>query len=142
MTNWRQRMGEEQLQALLQESLAVATRSGAIKPADLARVIVDTTVQPKNVTFPTDVRRGKSQEVKAMVPLILLNVGTERRPYRYGMTDAAPSEDRFCAVCDGPMRLLTTIRSAFAEDRRVFQCKPCGLSTTETAKQKPEGPIR
>src|SRR5258708_6401543 len=53
MTNWRHRMGEERLQALLQESLAVATRSGAMKPGDLARVIVDTTVQPKNITFPT-----------------------------------------------------------------------------------------
>lgn len=56
MTNWRQRMGEERLQALLQESLAVATRSGAMKPRDLARVIVDTTVQPKNITFPTDAK--------------------------------------------------------------------------------------
>src|SRR6202048_490070 len=56
MTNWRNRMGEERLRALLQESLAVATRSGAMKPGDLARVIVDTTVQPKNVTFPTDAK--------------------------------------------------------------------------------------
>jgi IS5 family transposase len=56
MTNWRQRMGEERLQALLQESLALATRSGAMKPRDLARVIVDTTVQPKNITFPTDAK--------------------------------------------------------------------------------------
>ena len=56
MTNWRNRMGEERLQALLQESLAVATRSGAIKPSELSRVIVDTTVQPKNITFPTDAK--------------------------------------------------------------------------------------
>ena len=56
MTHWRNRMGEERLQALLQESLAVATRSGAIKPSDLSRVIVDTTVQPKNITFPTDAK--------------------------------------------------------------------------------------
>src|SRR4029077_1990880 len=40
MTNWRNRMGEERLQALVQESLAVATKSGAMKPGDLARVIV------------------------------------------------------------------------------------------------------
>src|SRR6266446_4763866 len=53
---WRQRMGEEKLQALLQESLSVATRTEAIKPSDLNRVIVDTTVQPKNVMFPTDAR--------------------------------------------------------------------------------------
>ncbi len=31
-------------------------RTGAIKPADLSCVIVDTTVQPKNITFPTDAK--------------------------------------------------------------------------------------
>ena len=56
MTHWRNRMGEERLQALLQESLAVATRTGALKPSELSRVIVDTTVQPKNITFPTDAK--------------------------------------------------------------------------------------
>lgn len=56
LTRWRQRMGEERLQALLQESLSVATKTEAIKPSDLNRIIVDTTVQPKNVMFPTDAR--------------------------------------------------------------------------------------
>ena len=56
LTRWRQRMGEDKLQALLQESLSVATKTEAIKPKDLNRVIVDTTVQPKNVMFPTDAR--------------------------------------------------------------------------------------
>src|SRR5579863_5470288 len=56
LTRWRQRMGEEKLQALLQESLAVASKTEAIKPADLNRVIIDTTVQPKNAMFPTDAR--------------------------------------------------------------------------------------
>ena len=42
LTRWRQRMGEQKLQALLQESLAVATRTEALKPSDLARVVVDT----------------------------------------------------------------------------------------------------
>ena len=54
LTRWRQRMGEERLVALIQESLAVATRTGAAKPADFSKVIVDTTVQPKAVAFPTD----------------------------------------------------------------------------------------
>lgn len=56
LTRWRQRMGEERLAALLQESLAVASRSHAIEPRELSRVIVDTTVQPKAVAFPTDAR--------------------------------------------------------------------------------------
>jgi transposase, IS5 family len=67
MSNWRNRMGEERLQALLQESLAVATKTGALKPGELARVIVDTTVQPKNITFPTDAKllnRAREKLVK------------------------------------------------------------------------------
>ncbi|RWD27057.1 MAG: transposase [Mesorhizobium sp.] len=57
MTRWRSRMGEERIAALLQESLAVAVKTGAMKPQDTRRVIVDTTVQPKNVMFPTDAKR-------------------------------------------------------------------------------------
>jgi IS5 family transposase len=56
LTRWRQRMGEEKLLALLQESLAVAARTKALKPSDLARVVVDTTVQPKAAMFPTDAK--------------------------------------------------------------------------------------
>jgi IS5 family transposase len=56
LTRWRQRMGEERLVALIQESLAVAARTDALKPSDLARVVVDTTVQEKAVAFPTDAK--------------------------------------------------------------------------------------
>jgi len=56
MTRWRQRMGEERIGALLQESLAVAVKTGAMKPQDTRQVIVDTTVQPKDVMFPTDAK--------------------------------------------------------------------------------------
>src|SRR5215212_1311348 len=56
LTRWRQRMGEARLGALLQESLSVATRTGAAKPADFRQVIVDTTVQEKAIAFPTDAK--------------------------------------------------------------------------------------
>lgn len=56
MTRWRQRMGADRLAALVQESLSVATRTGAARPSDFAKITVDTTVQPKNVMFPTDAR--------------------------------------------------------------------------------------
>ena len=56
MTRWRQRMGEERVTALLQESLSVAVRTGAMAPQDTRRVVIDTTVQPKNVMFPTDAK--------------------------------------------------------------------------------------
>jgi transposase, IS5 family len=56
LTHWRQRLGEEQLVALIQESLAVAHRTAALATPDLERVVVDTTVQPKAIAHPTDAR--------------------------------------------------------------------------------------
>jgi transposase, IS5 family len=56
LTRWRQRMGEERLNALLQESLSVAVKNKALKPSELTAVVVDTTVQPKNVAHPTDAK--------------------------------------------------------------------------------------
>jgi IS5 family transposase len=55
MSHWRKRIGDR-LNILLQESLRIAHDTGALKKSDLARVTVDTTVQPKNVTFPTDAK--------------------------------------------------------------------------------------
>ncbi len=55
MSHWRKRIGER-LDILLQESLRIAHDTGALKKSDLARVTVDTTVQPKNITFPTDAK--------------------------------------------------------------------------------------
>jgi IS5 family transposase len=84
MTNWRHRMGEERLQALLQESLAVATRTGAMKPGDLARVIVDTTVQPKNITFPTDAKLLNRAREKLAKLAKKLGVGLRQSYTRVG----------------------------------------------------------
>jgi IS5 family transposase len=67
LSRWRERMGEEKLSSLLQESLAVGVKTGALKPEDLSRTVVDTTVQPKNVTFPTDAKltnRAREKLVK------------------------------------------------------------------------------
>ncbi len=56
MTRWRQRMGEDQIEALLAESLNVAVKLGAARPSDFTKVIVDTTVAEKNIAFPTDAK--------------------------------------------------------------------------------------
>src|SRR5438105_9593903 len=55
LSHWRKRLGNK-LELLLAESLRVAHESGALRTKDLARVTVDTTVQPKNITFPTDAK--------------------------------------------------------------------------------------
>ena len=64
LTRWRQRMGEERLVALIQESLSVVTRTGAAKPSDFSKVIVDTTVQEKAVAFPTDAKLARERLVR------------------------------------------------------------------------------
>jgi IS5 family transposase len=56
LTRWRRRLGEEQLAALIQESLSVGHKTGALETKDLERVAVDTTVQPKAIAHPTDAR--------------------------------------------------------------------------------------
>src|SRR5450759_942440 len=55
LSHWRKRLGDK-LELLLAESLRVAHASGALRSKDLARVTVDTTVRPKNITFPTDAK--------------------------------------------------------------------------------------
>jgi IS5 family transposase len=55
LSHWRKRLGDK-LDLLLVESLRVAHASGALRTRDLARITVDTTVQPKNVAFPTDAK--------------------------------------------------------------------------------------
>ena len=84
LTRWRNRMGEERLQALIQESLSVATKTKAIKPSELSRVIVDTTVQPKNVTFPTDAKLLNRAREKLVRLAQLTGVGLRQSYARVG----------------------------------------------------------
>ena len=55
LSHWRKRL-EDKLELLLAESLRVAHEAGALRGQDLKRVTVDTTVQPKAITFPTDAK--------------------------------------------------------------------------------------
>ena len=56
MSHWRKRVGKGFSETLLQESLMAAYKTGALKGKDLKCVVVDTTVQPKAITFPTDAK--------------------------------------------------------------------------------------
>jgi transposase, IS5 family len=55
LSHWRKRLGDR-LELLLAESLRVAHEAGALRSQDLKRVTVDTTVQPKAISFPTDAK--------------------------------------------------------------------------------------
>jgi transposase, IS5 family len=80
LTRWRQRLGEEQFGALIQESLSVAHKTGAIASKDLERVVVETTVQPKAIAHPTDARLMHRAIVK-LVDLAKRNAVPLRQSY-------------------------------------------------------------
>jgi IS5 family transposase len=67
LTRWRGHLREAGVEAMLAETIRAGLRGGLIKPAELERVNVDTTVQEKNVRFPTDSRlldRSRERLVK------------------------------------------------------------------------------
>jgi IS5 family transposase len=56
LTRWRSRIGEEGVELLLAETVEVAKREGVVKRQSLERVSVDSTVQEKAITYPTDAK--------------------------------------------------------------------------------------
>jgi len=56
LVRWRKRIGKEGAEFLLQQTLATAKRNGRLKKRHLHKINVDTTVQEKNITFPTDAK--------------------------------------------------------------------------------------
>ena len=94
MTHWRQRLGEEQLVALIQESLAVAHKTGALETRDLERVVVDTTVQPKAIAHPTDARLCH-RALQKLVDLAKRNNVVLRQSYRRTAKRAAIMVGRY-----------------------------------------------
>lgn len=70
MTRFRKRIGEAGAEELLKETIAAGLKLKAITPHQLKRVNVDTTVQEKEVRYPTDSRlyeRSRERLVKAAV---------------------------------------------------------------------------
>ena len=54
LIKWRNRLGEKGSEELLKETIRVSKRRGLTKRSFAKRVLVDTTVQEKNISFPTD----------------------------------------------------------------------------------------
>jgi len=56
LTKFRKRIGPEGFEKMLEAIIKTAIKTGALKAKDVQRVVVDTTVQEKAVTFPTDAK--------------------------------------------------------------------------------------
>ncbi|CCG41144.1 conserved hypothetical protein [Magnetospirillum molischianum DSM 120] len=94
MTRWRQRIGADDLSALVQESLAAAHRAGALQAEDMERVTVDTTVQPKAVTFPTDAKLMQRAREKLVALAQEWGIGLRQSHARVGKR-AAMKQGRY-----------------------------------------------
>ena len=109
LTKWRQRVGAEQLAVLLEETIATALREKQTTRRELRQVTVDTTVQEKNITHPTDsklyhtaiIKRGEAAKTRSIrlpsdVRSSLEERGCDGRPLRSRKTvqaDATPVEE-------------------------------------------------
>ena len=68
LTRWRKRIGEEGAEQLLRETVDMARRLGILKSRSFKKVIVDTTVQEKNIVYPTDshlINKARDELVKS-----------------------------------------------------------------------------
>jgi transposase, IS5 family len=68
LTHWRQRIGVQGVEKILQLSISVALRTKTVTPTELTKVISDTTVMPKAITHPVDaklIRRSIERIVRA-----------------------------------------------------------------------------
>lgn len=64
LVKFRQLLGEEGVEELLAQTINVAVELKLIKPQELTRVIVDSTVQPKAIAHPTDSRLLETARAK------------------------------------------------------------------------------
>ena len=68
MTRWRKRLGDAGAEQMLRATIGTGVKMRVIRPAELKRINVDTTVETKAIRFPTDARlyqRMRERLVKA-----------------------------------------------------------------------------
>jgi len=87
MSRWRQRIGEDGVEKLLQATITAGMKAGVITESSLDKVIVDTTVQPKAVEHPTDARLYRKVHA-AMLRIAEREGITLRQSYRKLMARA------------------------------------------------------
>ena len=69
LTRWRKRIGSKGLEKVLEASIQTALNIGATKKRNLEELSTDTTVMPKDITYPTDTKLLH----KAMLKMVSLS---------------------------------------------------------------------
>src|SRR6201981_1631977 len=137
LSHWRKRLGDK-LELLLGESLRVAHEAGALRTRDIKRGTADTTVQPKNVTFPTDAKLLHAA-VKVIVRLAKKHGVRLRQSYLRVAKHAAMMAGRYAHAKQfkrhhGQLRLLRTRLGRIIRDVRR---KIAGRPEIEAAFERP-----
>ena len=137
LSHWRKRLGDK-LGLLLAESLRVAHSSGALRPRDLVRVTVDTTVQPKNITFPTDAKLVHAA-IKGLNRLARQHRVTLRQSYLRLAKRAAMMAGRYAHAkqFNRHQRELRFLRTRLGRLVRDIRRKVRGRNDLEAAFQEP-----
>ena len=112
LSRWRKRLGESGMESLLSATIEAALASKAVKPRDLKRVTVDTTVQEKAIAFPTDSK--------------LYNRARERL-IRLAKAHAVPLRQSYVRV--GPRLLFQNNRYGYARQTRRMRRTTAKLKT-------------
>ena len=127
LSHWRKGLGDK-LELLLAESLRVAHEAGALRTRNI-RVTADTTVQPKNVTFPTDAKLLHAA-IKGIVRLAKKHGVRLRQSYLRVAKHAAMMAGRYARAKQfkrhhGQLRLLRTRLGRIIRDvRRKIAGRP------------------
>ncbi len=127
MSHWRKRIGGR-LDILLAETLRIACDTGALKKRDLARVTVDTTVQEKNVTFPTDAKLLNTA-IQKLGKLAKVHGVPLRQSYTHVAANAAMMAGRYAHAkqfkrMNARIKFLRTRLGRLIRDiRRKIDCK-------------------
>jgi IS5 family transposase len=82
LSRWRQRVGANRLEKMLEVTIAVAIKLGLLKPAQATQVNVDTTVQEKAIAFPTDARLYQKMRAALVKQAQKMNIPL-RQSYRF-----------------------------------------------------------
>jgi IS5 family transposase len=82
LSRWRKRVGAERLEKLLAATIHTALAMRAMRPQELQKVNVDTTVQEKAIAFPTDARLYHKMRAALVRRATALGI-TLRQNYRF-----------------------------------------------------------
>ena len=82
---WRKRIAAQGFEDLLKETIQTGLRTGAVRQEDFARVNIDTTVQEKSVTFPTDAKLLHRMRVKIVALARALGIELRHKRYEFGV---------------------------------------------------------